>query len=99
MHSEKQRPVRTEMNIFVRFAVVIFICVSIVSSARILMKYNDYRERIDELELKKEKYAESIERINYELEQDFDDEYVEKIAKRKLNLCDPNEIIYYNSLN
>ena len=63
-----------------------------------LVKYNEYRDKIDELSAQKVAYVESIERIQYELDQEFDDAYVEKIAKEKLNLCRPDEVVYYNGL-
>ncbi len=88
----------TEMNIFVRCAVAVFVAASIFSAVGILMKYNDYRDKIDELEVKRNEYVERIERIEYELDCEFDDEYVIRIAKEKLNLCMPNEAVYYNGL-
>ncbi len=90
---------QTEMNIFIRCAVAVFVAASLFSAVRILMKYNDYRDKIEELELKKSGYTESIERIEYELGCEFDDEYVARIAKEKLNLCMPNEAVYYNDLD
>lgn len=88
-----------EMNIFVRCAIVVCIASSLVCSVRMLMKYNDYLDRIDELKAKKSAYCERIEEMNYELECDFDDEYVIRVAKEKLNLCMPGEVVYYNGLN
>lgn len=92
------RTKRAEMNIFVRCAVAIFVAASVFSAIGILMKYNDYRDKIEELELKKNEYVERIERIEYELDCEFDDEYVIRIAKEKLNLCMPSEAVYYNGL-
>ena len=88
-----------ELNIFVRLAIVLFIVVSVVLSAHNLIKYNDYRDKIEELEYLKNEYSESIERIEYELGCEFDDEYVIRIAKDKLNLCLPSEAVYYNGLD
>ena len=87
-----------EIKGVMKLAVIMFIAAGISSSARMLVKYNEYRDKIDELSADKMKYEESIERIRYELEQEFDDEYVEKIAKEKLNLCRPDEVVYYNGL-
>lgn len=87
-----------EIKGVMKLAVIMFIAAGIISSARMLVKYNEYRDKIDELSADKVKYEESIERIRYELEQEFDDEYVEKIAKEKLNLCRPDEVVYYNGL-
>ncbi|MEE0970515.1 MAG: hypothetical protein U0M06_14190 [Clostridia bacterium] len=88
----------TEINIFVRCAVAVFVVASIFSAIGLLMRYNDYRNKIDELEIKRSEYAERIERIEYELGCEFDDEYVIRIAKEKLNLCMPSEAVYYNGL-
>lgn len=90
---------RTELNIFVRFAIVLFVIASVVISVHNMMRYNDYRDKIEELEIKKQAYSESIERIEYELGCEFDDEYVIRIAKEKLNLCMPGEAVYYNDLD
>lgn len=97
MRSDVKKP--TEMNIFVRCAVVLFVAASVFSAVGILMRYNDYRDRIEELEAEKAEYVESIERIKYELDLEFDDDYVIRIAKEKLNLCMPNEAVYYNGLD
>lgn len=88
-----------EMNIAVRVAVTFFVVASLIISVRTLVKYNDFREKINRLEVKKEEYSENIERLKYELSCDIDDEYVIKIAKEKLNLCMPDEVVYYNGLN
>lgn len=96
----RQRQKRSfEMNIFVRCAVVICIVASVVSAVRILMKYNDYLDKIEALSLKKAEYEERIEQIEYELGCEFDDEYIIRVAKEKLNLCMPDEVIYYNGLD
>ncbi len=87
-----------EIKGVMKLAVIMFIAAGIISSAKMLVKYNEYRDKIDELSARRVKYEESIERIRYELEQEFDDDYVERIAKEKLNLCRPDEVVYYNGL-
>ena len=89
----------SEMNIFVKLAAVFFVAASIFSSVNLLMRYNEYRDKIEELEIKKKMYTENIERIKYELDLEFDDEYVIRIAKEKLGLCMPGESVYYNGLD
>ena len=42
---------------------------------------------------------EKIEEMRYRLESPLDDEYVARVAREKLGLCYPDEIIYYNDLN
>ncbi len=96
MNSENSK--HLEIRGVMKLAVVVFIAAGIISSAKMLVKYNEYRDKIDELSAQKVRYEESIERIKYELEQEFDDSYVERIAKEKLNLCRPDEVVYYNGL-
>ena len=88
-----------EMNIFLRCAVAVFVAAALFGALRILVKYNDYRDKIEELEIRKAEYVENIERIEYELGCEFDDEYVIRIAKDKLNLCMPGEEVYFNGLD
>ncbi len=89
---------QTEMNIFVRCALAVFLAACVFGSVRELMKYNENQERIAELTEKKAEYEERIERLEYELDCEFNDEYVIRIAKEKLNLCMPSEAVYYNGL-
>lgn len=88
-----------ELNIFVRCALILFIVASFAISVNNLMRYNDYRDKIDDLKIKELEYEERIERIEYQLQCEFDDEYVIKLAKEKLNLCMPGESVYYNGLD
>lgn len=90
---------RTELNIFVRCALILFVVVSVVICVHNLMKYNEYKEKTKILEQTRDEYIENIERLEYELACEFDDEYVIRIAKEKLNLCLPSEAVYYNGID
>ncbi len=89
----------TDMNVFLRLAVVVFVLASIVIATKTLMKYNEYQEKIDEVERQKLECSDQIEELEYLLELEFDDEYVKMVAKEKLNLCMPDEVVYYNGLD
>lgn len=60
------------------------------------MRYNENQEKIDEkdayvIELKNE-----IQRLEYMLDAPLDDEFKIRIAREKLGMCFPDEIIFYS---
>lgn len=86
-------------NIFVRLTVLVMLITMLVLSARLLMEYNELRERADQLRLQVEHSNHEIEALRVQLDAPFDENYVIRIAKEKLNLSLPQEIIFYNDLN
>lgn len=87
------------MNFLVRAAFAFFVAASVFISVKTLMSYNDLREKTVRLDEKRAEYSENIERLKYELSREIDDDYVIEIAKEKLNLCMPDEVVYYNGLD
>ena len=81
-------------NVVLKLGAVLFVLIGIFTVARLEMKYNDIETQRQEYKLNNE----MIEELERELEAEFDDEYVVKIAKEKLNLCLPEEVIFYNDL-
>jgi len=62
------------------------------------LRYNELRETRDALLAEIEARSGRLEKLTDELEMPFNDEYVTRIARRKLNLCRPEEILFYNDL-
>ncbi len=85
-------------NIIIKLGAVVFVMIGIFTVARLEMKYNDIEAQRKELEEQYEQNIELIEDIERDLDAEFDDDYVIKIAKDKLNLCLPEEVIFYNDL-
>ena len=85
-------------NVVLKLGAVLFVLIGIFTVARLEMKYNDIETQRQELEHQYKLNNEMIEELERELEAEFDDEYVVKIAKEKLNLCLPEEVIFYNDL-
>lgn len=86
-------------NIFVRISLIAFLICMITLSARMMMQYNDLREQADLLRAEISASEKEIESIQAQLDAPFDRDYVIKIAKEKLNLSLPQEIVFYNNLN
>ena len=64
-----------------------------------IMKYNEIMEEKE----KKEDYIvelnDDIDRLEYLVEAPLDDEYKIRIAREKLGMCFPDEIIYHTELD
>ena len=86
-------------NIFVRISLIALLVCIIALSARMMMQYNDLREQADILRAEIDASQQKIESIQAQLDAPFDRDYVIKIAKEKLNLSLPQEIVFYNDLN
>ncbi len=85
-------------NVIIKIGAVVFVIIGLFTVARLEMKYNDIEAQRKELEAQYAQNAELIEDIERDIYAEFDDEYVIKIAKEKLNLCLPEEVIFYNDL-
>ncbi len=83
-------------NFFVKLAILTVICFCILNIVKLQMQYNGLKEQAAQLEIEKEKYENSIDQINTELNSEFNNEYVMRIAREKLNYYLPDEIIFYN---
>lgn len=90
-----KRKFELDFNAVVKIAAFILIVAVLIFSAKLLMDYNEaVRERerkqqiIAELELLRDE-------LQYEVECEFDRDYVIRIARRELGLVLPQEITYY----
>ena len=86
-------------NIFVKLAIILFVVAAIIGITQMMMKYNELQLERDELKSQVDAYKVRIEQLESEIAAPFNDEYVIKIAREKLNLSLPYSIIFYNDLN
>lgn len=61
-----------------------------------IMKYTELQREKEAYEQKVEEYEAEVEELEYLLNAPFDKDYIIRIAKEKLNLYLPDEIIYHN---
>ena len=83
---------------FFRVLIFAMMIIGIVSVVRLQLDYNSLKIRRDALAEEIQATAERIEMLETTLDAPFDDEYIIKIAREKLNLRLPEEIVYYNNL-
>jgi len=86
------------MNFFVKATIFILVCFSFILIINLQFELNELKKSSVALNAQIEKYNDSIEQISEQLAQPYDDEYIERVAREKLNFRMPNEIIYFNDL-
>lgn len=86
-------------NIFLRVALIglALFCVGAILSLQ--FEYNRLQNQRDELEEQISLSKAKIDELQSALDAPFDDEYVIKFAREKLNYRLPEEIVFYNDLN
>lgn len=83
---------------FFRVLIFTFMIIGVVSIVKLQLEYNSLKMRRDVLAAEIQATSERIEMLQTTLDAPFDDEYIIKIAREKLNLRLPEEIVYYNNL-
>ena len=70
---------------------------SAIVSAINIMQYNQKMSEAEKLEAEKAILEEKIEEMRYRLDSPLDDDYIARVAREKLGLCYPDEIIFYGN--
>ena len=91
---EKKKKMSVAVKIAVGFFALFFIITYFNQRIELDELKRDYSNKVEQLE-KTQAYVRKLENL---LSSDFDDEYVERVAKDKLNLVLPDEIIFYNDI-
>jgi len=93
VEEEQQKPSFFAKALF--FAFIGFCAVTLVSQQ---LNFSSLNEQEEKLRAEIAMLEEDVEEIQDDLNRPFDDEYVKKVARAKLNYHLPEEIIYYNDL-
>ena len=89
---------KRKINSIVIFAIIAMLVLSVILTAVNIMQYNQKLREAEKLEEQRDKLAKQVEQMRYRLDSPLDDEYVAKIAREKLGLCYPDEIIFYGDV-
>ncbi len=76
-----------------------FIVFCTVTIVKMQFEFNSLKEDKAEVEEQIKAYELKIDELEARLEEDFDTEYIMRIAREKLNFRLPEEIIFYNDLS
>ena len=89
--ADKKSKVQTVVGAFLVF-LLIFALVYFLWS---LMQYNDAMKTKEEKQAYVESLRDEIQRLEYMVDAPLDDEFKIRIAREKLGMCFPDEIIFY----
>lgn len=64
-----------------------------------IMKFDELQSKKQELERQIEDVEYEIEELKYFIDCPIDYDYIVRVAREKLNLRLPDEIVYYNDIN
>lgn len=87
---------KNKSNIFKTLAFLLFTVITLSGIVTMNFTVNEQRKEIQELQKQLEEQQEKVGKLKYELDRPYDDEYAIEIARDKLNLHLPGEIVYYN---
>ena len=86
---------RTVIRVFLALLLLFSIAYFIFS----VMKYNDIMETKREKEEYVREISQKIDKLQYLIDAPLDDEYKIRIAREKLGMCFPDEIIFHTDFN
>ncbi len=86
-------------KVMLRVILVTLVVGSLALFAGGVIKYTELQREKESLELKKAELSEEVEELKYLLDHPIDGEYIIRMAREKLGLNLPGEIVYYNDTN
>ncbi len=82
-------------NLFLKIAIAVLLIVSTVTLIQNRIQINALQEEKTELEEKVAELNEKIDEIRYNLAHELTDEYIIRMARDKLNMHLPGEMVFY----
>ena len=90
---------KTKLNLAVRIFLVFLVVFSVTFFLWSVMRYNELMEEKRIRQERIDKLAEEIDELKYLVEAPLDDKYKIRLARQKLGMCFPDEIIYHTQFN
>ena len=87
---------RASKNLFVKIAVLIFSVFCFITLLSLKLKNNRLQDTADDLNRQVLEYTEYITELQATLDAPMDEEYVAEIARDKLGLRHPQEVVFYS---
>ena len=90
---------RSAVSAIIRVFLVLLLLFAVVFFLWSIMKYNDIMEQKEEKQAYIVELNDEIDRLEYLVEAPLDDAYKIRVAREKLGMCFPDEIIYHTELD
>lgn len=95
---KKQKKQSRETGFFVKTAIFAFAVFAVITIVQLQLKYNQYEAQRDQLRAEISNLEDKRDELENQASSDIDRQYIIDVAKEKLNLRLPEEIIFYNDL-
>ena len=86
-------------KVILRLTLALLVVTSIAVFVTGLMKYDELERRREELEGRVEEIEYEIDYLEYLIDRPIDYDYIVRVAREKLGLHLPDEVVYYNDVN
>ena len=86
-------------SVTVRIFLIFLLVFAIAFFLWSIMRYNEIQENKAEREKHIARLSDDIDRLEYLVEAPLDDAYKIRVAREKLGMCFPDEIIYHTNLD
>ena len=86
---------RSRASVLIQVFLILLFVFAVVFFLRSLMNYNKVMEEAKQREQKIEKLTDEIEQLEYLIDAPLDEDFKIRIAREKLGMCFPDEIIYF----
>ena len=90
---------KMKLSAFIKLAVIVLALVCAVIVVKNKIEVNSLAERKSELEAKVAADEEKVGELQNRLDTPLDREFIAALAKEKLNLVMPDEVVFYNDLS
>ena len=89
---------KKETSFIVKLAVFAAAVFAVITLVRLQLKYNDYKDQKAQLEVEVAELQDRYDELQEVADAEPDRDYIVEVAKEKLNLRLPEEVIFYNDL-
>lgn len=93
--NESLKPHKSKAYTVIRVFLILLLVFSVVYFLWSLMQYNEAMEKKAEKQEYVAQLRDDIQRLEYMVDAPLDDEFKIRIAREKLGMCFPDEIIFY----
>lgn len=90
---------KSTAGIVIRVFLALLMLFSVAFFLFSIMKYNEIMEEKEEKEEYIEQLCDDIDRLEYLVDAPLDDQYKIRVAREKLGMCFPDEIIFHTELD
>ncbi|MBO5204273.1 MAG: septum formation initiator family protein [Clostridia bacterium] len=90
---------KSAVSVIIRVFLLLLLTFSVAFFLWSIMRYNEIMEDKEEREEYKGRLSDDIDRLEYLVDAPLDDAFKIRIAREKLGMCFPDEIIYHTELD